>query len=213
MIIYKTTDITNGKFYVGQDRHNDPAYLGSGLLLRKAIEKYGFTNFKKEILEVCSTQEQLNQREIYWITELRATERGVGYNIAAGGTGGDTFTNNPNKEEWRRKNGLTMLGKKNPHSAETKKKISTSVKLSWQQNPYQGSTGTKRTEEVRAKISRNRKGIIPEKIKCNHCGRSSDPGNYAKHHGVKCRHRTCYICGKTVNATVYSRYHGQKCKG
>jgi hypothetical protein len=49
MIIYKTTNLINGKMYVGQDSHNNPLYLGSGKVLGLAIEKYGIENFKKEI--------------------------------------------------------------------------------------------------------------------------------------------------------------------
>lgn len=30
MIIYKTTNTLNGKFYIGQDSNDDPTYLGSG---------------------------------------------------------------------------------------------------------------------------------------------------------------------------------------
>lgn len=90
MIIYKTTNLINGKFYVGQDSNNNPEYLGSGNLLKRAIEKHGKENFIKETLEVCSTQEELNQREKYWIKETKAQE--FGYNIADGGTGGNTYT-------------------------------------------------------------------------------------------------------------------------
>ena len=91
-IIYKTTNAINGRFYIGKDRHNDPHYLGSGLLLRKAINKYGKNNFKKDILEHCKTLKELNEKEIYWIEKLGATKRNVGYNIAKGGMGGDTLS-------------------------------------------------------------------------------------------------------------------------
>jgi len=50
MIIYKSTNLVNGKFYVGQDSKNYPDYYGSGLILKIAIDKYGKDNFKKEIL-------------------------------------------------------------------------------------------------------------------------------------------------------------------
>lgn len=89
MIIYKTTNLINGKFYIGQDSNNDNSYLGSGLLIGKAIKKYGKQNFSKEILEYCETKEQLNEREKFWIDALSATT--LGYNISFGGTGGDLF--------------------------------------------------------------------------------------------------------------------------
>ena len=53
MIIYKTTKLINGKFYIGQDSYNNPNYVGSGFILLKAIKKYGRHNFEKIILESC----------------------------------------------------------------------------------------------------------------------------------------------------------------
>ena len=41
MVIYKTTNLINGKIYIGKDVRNLNCYLGSGKLLKKAIEKYG----------------------------------------------------------------------------------------------------------------------------------------------------------------------------
>lgn len=29
MVIYKTTNLKNGKIYIGQDKHNNPDYIGS----------------------------------------------------------------------------------------------------------------------------------------------------------------------------------------
>jgi group I intron endonuclease len=95
MIIYKTTNKINNKFYIGQDSKNDPNYFGSGVLLSKAIEKYGKENFIKEIIEFCETKEQLNEREIFWIEKTKAKEHG--YNIADGGNGGNTYTEETKK--------------------------------------------------------------------------------------------------------------------
>ena len=90
MIIYKTTNLINGKFYIGKDSKNNSEYLGSGLNLQKAIKKYGKENFAKTILEHCETDEQLCEREKHWIKEIKAQE--FGYNIADGGHGGNTYT-------------------------------------------------------------------------------------------------------------------------
>ena len=53
MVIYKTTNLLNGKIYIGKDKRNDRKYLGSGKILRQAVSKYGLRNFSKEILEEC----------------------------------------------------------------------------------------------------------------------------------------------------------------
>lgn len=83
-VIYKTVNLLNGKIYVGRDKHNNPKYLGSGVLVNLAFEKYGGQNFRKEILEECD-DEMLDEREKYWIRELDARNPRVGYNIAEGG--------------------------------------------------------------------------------------------------------------------------------
>ena len=88
MIIYKTTNLVNGKIYVGKDEANNPNYLGSGKIIKQAIEKYGKENFKKETLETCLNREELNKREQYWINELDVVN--IGYNITNGGAGGRT---------------------------------------------------------------------------------------------------------------------------
>lgn len=91
--IYKTTNLINGKFYIGKSsmKNNsiDYWYLGSGVLLKKAIEKYGRDNFKKEIVEWCSSFEESNEREKYWIKNLNALNLKIAYNIATGGDGGN----------------------------------------------------------------------------------------------------------------------------
>lgn len=98
-IIYKTTNKVNNKFYVGQhqtENLND-SYLGSGLLLSRAIKKYGIENFEREILEECDNKHLMNEREKFWIERFDARNKDIGYNIAFGGEGGDTWSSSENK--------------------------------------------------------------------------------------------------------------------
>ncbi len=88
MIIYITTNLINNKIYIGQDKHNNPKYYGSGLVIEKAIKKYGINNFKKEILEFCTDQDDLNNKEKYWIKFYNSIDKNIGYNISEGGQGG-----------------------------------------------------------------------------------------------------------------------------
>jgi hypothetical protein len=113
MIIYKTICKINGKFYIGQDFNNNPNYLGSGKILKKAIDKYGKENFEKITLQKCANKEELNEREIYWIKELNATNNKIGYNLAFGGEGGDTFTNKSKKLKNITIKKLSRIGKQN----------------------------------------------------------------------------------------------------
>jgi group I intron endonuclease len=88
MIIYKTTNLLTGQYYIGKDKHNNPKYLGSGKKLVNAIKKYGKENFSKTILEYCISDEHMASREQYWIEQLDSIR--LGYNLAAGGNGGNT---------------------------------------------------------------------------------------------------------------------------
>ncbi len=99
--IYKTTNTINNKIYVGKHKTIDIAdgYIGSGLLLTKAINKYGIKNFISEIIEYC-TKENVNEKEIFWIKELNSTNKNIGYNIHFGGQGGNTYGSlSPYKKE------------------------------------------------------------------------------------------------------------------
>jgi len=87
MFIYKTTNLLNGKIYIGQDSKNNPKYFGSGLYLNKSIKKYGIENFKKEILFSFNSKEEalLKEEEI---VDMLFVDRQDTYNFKIGGEGG-----------------------------------------------------------------------------------------------------------------------------
>lgn len=93
--IYITTNHINGKRYIGQKKYDKQGYwkeyLGSGIILAKAIEKYGRDNFSKEIIEECESKEKLNDREKYWISYYDAVNSDNFYNLTLGGDGGNTL--------------------------------------------------------------------------------------------------------------------------
>lgn len=161
MIIYKTTNLVNSKIYVGQDSNNNSNYLGSGKLLCRAIKKYGIENFKKEIIEVCLSKTELNEKEIYWIEKLDARNPECGYNIMLGGNGiskGYKFS-----DEWRNniRKGHTGLKYSDVH----------------RQNISLGQTGRIQSDETKEKIraaAKNRKmsDDIKEKIRLSCIGKN-----------------------------------------
>lgn len=88
--IYMTINILNGKRYIGKRQGNfDNWYKGSGTLLKKAINRYGYDNFTVELLDDSpNNKDELNNREKYWIEHYNAVDDPMFYNIARGGDGG-----------------------------------------------------------------------------------------------------------------------------
>jgi hypothetical protein len=88
-IIYKITNTINNKIYIGQHKTEDinDSYMGSGLFLLKAFKKYGKDNFKKDILFVFESWEEMNNKEIELVNETFIKDRN-NYNIVTGGNNG-----------------------------------------------------------------------------------------------------------------------------
>jgi len=137
MIIYKITNLLNGKRYIGLTtesleqrlrRHACPAndcYLG------RSIRKYGKENFKIEAVCRANNLDELNDREERLI-KLYKTLKPSGYNVCLGGR---------NKHRMQ----SPMKGRK--HSEETKKLMSKRAK------------GKSKSIETRLKMSKAKKGI------------------------------------------------------
>lgn len=157
MIVYKTTNLITGKFYIGKDKYNNPNYLGSGVKLKDAIKRYGLDNFKKEIVEYCKSYNHLNERERFWIEYYQSTDATVGYNISTGGDGGNNFTNHPNKERYRNK--LSLASSAVNKKLEEKRRAD-SINL-WQKESYRLKVmnGIKRRYEDPEYIERLKQSI------------------------------------------------------
>lgn len=169
MVIYKTTNLINGKQYIGSSINNNPNYLGSGSWIKLAIKKYGKENFKKEIIEYCLDKKHLKEREEYWIDYYDAFNSSKYYNATKKYCGNSNITEeHKNKISQINKNNKYNLGKK--HSVITKSKISQSnlgknkhsndfkQKLSNKQKNNTYALGNILTIETKDKISKSKKG-------------------------------------------------------
>jgi hypothetical protein len=87
--IYKTTNLKNGKFYIGMHSTSNlnDGYLGSGNKLRRAIRKYGVDNFKFEILQFFNSRELLAEKEKELVNEETLKDP-MCMNLRKGGEGG-----------------------------------------------------------------------------------------------------------------------------
>jgi len=161
MYIYKVTNKATGKIYVGQSRRKDPSYLGSGVHIKLAVEKYGNHEFSKEYIDEATNQDELDEKERYWIKKLKAQDKSIGYNIADGGWNHFTINeeikqkiSNTLKKKYKNGNNRTgttltdahkkAIGKASRgrlHSEESKRRMS------------EAHTGKKHSEESKSKMS------------------------------------------------------------
>ena len=81
-IVYKTTNLLNGKIYVGVHNGSNPKYLGSGTALESAIQKYGKENFTRETIFEGTEEECLELEE--FIVDEQFVLREDTYNLTIG---------------------------------------------------------------------------------------------------------------------------------
>jgi|SRR5690625_371670 len=89
--IYKLTNISNGKIYIGQSKDianrmklhiKDSKRINDkrgDFPLYESMRRHGHEKFKLDIIEVCEVDE-LNEREMYYISLYNSTDKDVGYN-------------------------------------------------------------------------------------------------------------------------------------
>lgn len=112
-LVYKITNTVNGKFYVGchKTTNKEDGYMGSGVYLRNAIQKYGLENFAKEILVECSTESEMydKERELVVLCEQS-------YNLKEGGNGGfDHINSNEDLRIVKNKRAAKTTMERYPH--------------------------------------------------------------------------------------------------
>jgi hypothetical protein len=159
--IYKTTNLINGKYYIGMhstDNVND-GYVGSGKRLWYSIKKYGKENFKCEILEMLPNRNSLKEKEKEIINEDLLNDV-MCMNIQPGGGGGFSNKNHRDKffnaalldnlDKKRSKKGALVTHFKRKNDNEFDKKWRKSISDANKGN--QNWLGKKHTEDTKRKI-------------------------------------------------------------
>jgi group I intron endonuclease len=174
-IIYKCTNLCNGKIYIGKTIgslknrirvHLWNATAGSRTYFHSSIRKYGADNFKWEVIDRCLFNEPLCDLERRYIGIYNCMAP-HGMNLTRGGDGADGHRHTV---ETKRKLSIAKLGDKNPfygrhHSRDTIEKIrrpglgrgrhlsdETKRRLS------HSCMGRRHTEESKIKMSKSRRG-------------------------------------------------------
>jgi len=142
-IVYMTTCLMNGKIYVGIHTKGQCWYLGSGKIIKRAIEKYGRENFTRKTIDEFSSIEEGCSKERWWIEKLNSKSP-HGYNLNGGGEG--QFNPSPETREklsvWQKGHGADWRR----HTPESRAKISIYRR------------GRKLSDKTKEKISISKKG-------------------------------------------------------
>ena len=133
MWIYKITNIQNNKVYIGQTirpikdrfhRHmNDALNNIIDTHFARAIRKYGKENFQIEIIDTAQSQNELNEKERYWIQYYNAVKKGYNETDAISKCGGATYQSKTTEEMdiIKEKIRQSKLGNKNPMARKIKR--------------------------------------------------------------------------------------------
>jgi len=215
--VYLTTNLINGKQYVGDRSVNKlpDVYLGSGKYYKNAETLYGKENFKKEILEFFNTkQEAFNAQEKY-IKLYRTHISSGGYNISE--KGGYGVSGSFLDEETKNKIRFKLLGIK--HTEERNKNQRESLKgkviIPWNKGKKTGELSKQHKEN----ISKN--SIGKHKVSAEHkqklieynTGRKLSEETKKKISDKQRKiFKICPHCNNGITYREYYRGHENKCK-
>ena len=148
--IYITTNLIDGMRYLGKRQFTTgwQNYLGSGKFFQKALKKYKRENFKRDVVCICYSPEELNKAEYDISVFFNVVESSNWYNLVLGGGGMSGYHLS---DETRKKIGDANRGRS--PSEESRKRMGDSHR--GEKNYWYGKT---LPDDVREKISNSRKG-------------------------------------------------------
>lgn len=167
--IYAFRNILDGKVYVGQTKHvrtrkkqHERGDTNNSRRFHNAMKKHGAEAFEFIVLEYCSEQ-NLDEREVYWIEELDSLYPN-GYNLSSGG------------------------GALHSHHPETRKKMSENMKKRYAEGKHIFSSEEFQLEQSRRQKELSSKGLhqsqredVKEKMRRIVAERIKATGKYFSH--------------------------------
>lgn len=107
--IYKTTCLTNNRYYIGMHSSDviDDGYLGSGRWILNSIKRHGKENHRREILEMFRTRDECCRREEEYVNKQLLSDE-MCMNLILGGSAVRLSPGDDTRERMR----LAKLGKK-----------------------------------------------------------------------------------------------------
>ena len=167
MLVYCIKNIINNKEYIGlttrtlEERwkqHIRESNREGGwewnTPLGNAIKKYGKDSFQVFVLEECSSETEMKQKEIWLIRERKSLASETGYNLTLGGDGRLGYKLS---KETKRKIGEGNLGKIMSDDAKAKMSIAAKKRCVGKPSPMDGK---KHTDDALKKISESSKGRV-----------------------------------------------------
>lgn len=152
--VYKITNLVNQKIYIGVHKTNNinDGYMGSGKILKYAFDKYGINNFKKDILFICDSEQDMYDIEKRIVNDVFVKDKNT-YNLKNGGSGGWDHINN-----YRTSDEYSAMAKMSRKVFSEKLKTDKGFKDNWIKN----MSLRMRSDEVKSKISENVKKHIAQ---------------------------------------------------
>ena len=183
-ILYEIKNKINGKKYIGIHSTNNinDNYFGSGVYIKRAIDKYGLENFTKKVLKQFKTRKELLQAEKEIVTES-IVGSGDYYNVCLGGSSFVDSLINLDEKEFREHQ--VKAGKKGGKSFY--ENLTEEQRKEWHRKGRAASSGTKGKKiniKDAEKYSESRKvGASKRKrYDCPICDKKNlDGGNFKQH--------------------------------
>ena len=168
-IVYKTTHLPTGKFYIGRHvaKTEVDSYFGSGTLISRMLKKHPKEEFIRQNIKICSTFEEMLQLESDLIDEVLNSDGCLNLIVGDPKNGGlvrvseatranmsKSRTGTKASEESKRK--MSESKKKTHNTPEVKAKLSHNAKNRSEETRYKlggANRGKKISQDIRDKLS------------------------------------------------------------